>query len=87
MTKPATITDVVLDFLVSAPIPEQIIAFHASETAQERLRYLLDRNRNDALTDAERAELDEMSRVEHFFTMIKIRAMKVLKDHESAVLS
>jgi hypothetical protein len=80
--QPASITDEVLDFLVSAPSPEQIVAFHASETAQGRLRYLLDRNQNSALTDSERAELEEMSRVEHFFTMIKLRAMKLLKEHQ-----
>ncbi len=36
--------DEVLDFLLSQPTPEQIIALRASETAQERLRYLLDGN-------------------------------------------
>ncbi len=78
------ITDEVLSFLVSAPTPEQIIAFHASETAQERLRLLLDGNRNGTLTERERAELDEMSQIDHFFTLIKARAMKVLEDRQAA---
>jgi hypothetical protein len=77
------ITAEVLDLLVSAPTPEQIIAFHASDSAQERLRVLLDANRNGALSADEKAELDEMNRVNHFFTLIKARAMKVLKDRES----
>jgi hypothetical protein len=82
-TAPLTnITDEVLDFLVSAPTPEQIIAFHASDTAQNRLRVLLDANRDGALTAAEKAELDEMSRVDHFFTLIKARAMKVDKGRQ-----
>ncbi len=76
----SNITDEVLDFLVSTPTPEQIVAFHASEPAQERLRSLLDANRNGTLTVDEKAELDEMSRVDHFFTLIKARAMKVLTD-------
>lgn len=80
----SSITDEILDFLVSAPAPEQIIAFHASDQAQEQLRMLLDRNRNGALTEREKAELEEMSRVDHFFTLIKARAMKVLKDREAA---
>jgi hypothetical protein len=78
------ITDEVLDFLVSAPTPEQIIAFHASDQSQERLRTLLDRNRNGLLTEQEKAELEEMSRVDHFFTLIKARAMKALKDRQAA---
>jgi hypothetical protein len=80
----ASITDEVLDFLVSAPTPEQIIAFHASDSAQERLRTLLDINRNGTLTADEKAELDEMNRVNHFFTLIKARAMKVIKDRQTA---
>jgi uncharacterized membrane protein len=78
------ITDEVLDFLVTGPTPEQIIAFHASERAQEQLRLLLERNQNGTLTEQERAELEEMSRVDHFFTLIKARAMKVLQDGEAA---
>ncbi|MHB8629880.1 MAG: hypothetical protein ACYDBJ_21035 [Aggregatilineales bacterium] len=83
-TQRSTITDEVLDFLISAPKPDQIIAYHASESAQERLRMLLDANRNGILTAQERVELDEMSRVDHFFTLIKARAMKALKDRETA---
>ncbi len=78
----SSITNEVLDFLVSAPTPEQIIAFHASDVAQERLRILLESNRNGTLTAEDKAELDEMHRVNHFFTLIKGRAMKVIKDRE-----
>ncbi len=80
----ASITDEVLDFLVSAPTPQQIVAFHASENAQAHLRTLLDNNRNGTLTSEERAELDEMNRVNHFFTLIKARAMKAIKDQDVA---
>jgi hypothetical protein len=66
--------DEVLDFLASSPTTEQIIAFYPSETLQERLRYLLDTNRNSALTAEERTELDEFSRLNHFMSMLKIRA-------------
>ncbi len=73
------ITSEGLDFLVSAPTPVQIIAFHASDGAQERLRTLLGSNRNGTLSTEEKAELDEMNWVNHFFTLIKGRAMKVIK--------
>jgi len=78
------LTNEVLDFLVSGPMPEQIVAFHASDSAQERLRILLDANRNGTLSADEKAELDNMNRVNHFFTLIKARAMKVIKDRETA---
>jgi hypothetical protein len=75
-----TIQDEVLDFLLSAPGPEQIIAFHASETSQARLRSLLDANRNASLTDSERAELDEATHLNHMMILLKARAFKVLDE-------
>jgi len=66
--------DEILDFLASTPTPEQIITFHPSDELQQRLRYLLDQNRNALLTQEERVELDEFSRLNHFMSMLKIRA-------------
>jgi hypothetical protein len=79
----ATIQDEVFDFLVSSPTPQQIIAFHASETAQARLRYLLEANRDNALTAEERAELEEASQINHFMILLKAHAHKTLKDHDA----
>ena len=73
-----TIQDEVLEFLLSSPTPQQIIAFHASDTAQARLRYLLDNNRNGTLTDDERAELEEASQINHFVTLLKAKAHQTL---------
>nr|AUN37646.1 hypothetical protein [uncultured bacterium] len=70
--------DEVYDFLLSAPSPEAVIAFHPSEQTQARVRYLLDANRNGVLSATEQAELDEFSSVEHFVRMLKIRAQKKL---------
>lgn len=77
-TLSATIQDEVLGFLLSSPTPQQIIAFHASDTAQARLRYLLDANRNGTLTDDERAELEEASQINHFVTLLKAKAHQTL---------
>ena len=57
---------------------EEIIDLRPSEAAQERLRYLLDGNRNESLSDAERAELDAYLQVEHFVRQLKIRAREKL---------
>ena len=46
---PASIQEEVLAFLLSTPTPQNIIDFQASEAAQERLRYLLETNRQEHL--------------------------------------
>jgi hypothetical protein len=66
--------DEILDFLLSQPTPEQILRLRASESAQERLRYLLDGNRNNTLKDAERLELDNYVQFENLVTQLKTRA-------------
>jgi hypothetical protein len=75
----ASVYDEVLEFLTSAPTPEQIIAFRPSEAIQERVRYLLDMNRNGTLTAEEQVELDEFEQVEHFMRRLKIHARTKLK--------
>ena len=69
-----SIQEEVLTFLLSSPTPQQIIDFHASEAAQERLRYLLDANQQGILSDDERTELDEASHINHFIILLKARA-------------
>jgi hypothetical protein len=64
----------VFDFLTSTPTPEQIIAFRPSDAVQERLRELLDKNRNGQLTAEEQIEMNEYSQVEHLMRMLKAKA-------------
>ncbi len=78
-TPTINIQNEVLDFLLSSPSPEQIIAFHPSEQAQSRLSILLEANRNGTLTESERAELDEASHLNHLFIRLKARAHAALK--------
>lgn len=73
-----TLQDEVLTFMLSAPTPQQIIAFHASEAAQLRVRELLEANRNGTLSPAEHAELDEASHLNHFIGLLKARAHQAL---------
>ena len=75
---PASIQDEVLTFLLSSPTPQRIIAFHASDVAQARLRYLLDANRAGTLSDEERAELDEASQMNHFIILLKAKAHQIV---------
>jgi hypothetical protein len=67
-----------IDFLVSGPTPAQIIAFKVSATAQARLDELLDKNREEGLSDAETAELDAFAQVNHVLLLIKARARNLI---------
>jgi hypothetical protein len=70
----SSIQDEVIAFFLSSPTPQQIIDFRASETAQQRLRYLLDTNRSGTLNPQEIAELDEASYVNQFMMTLKAKA-------------
>lgn len=63
-----------LDFLANGPSPEQIVAFKISPNVQIRLEDLLDKNREDGLSDDEAAELDVFSQVNHIMILLKARA-------------
>jgi hypothetical protein len=76
---PSNIQNEVITFLLSSPTAQQIIDFRASEAAQERLRYLLETNRQGTLSNEERAELDEASQLNHFVMLLKARAHQTLK--------
>ncbi len=75
---PAQIYRAILTFLAGAPTTEQIAAFAPPIEVRQRLAILLDRERAGALTPAERAEIDELERIEHFVVMLKAGALPAL---------
>ena len=70
----------VFKFLCSTPTPEQIIAFKPSDRSEDRLSELLSMNRNGALSDNDRAELDQYLWVNHLMNMLKIRVRQKMAD-------
>jgi hypothetical protein len=64
----------VLDFLVAGPGPREILAFKVSPATQNRLGDLLEKNREEELTDLEQAELDAFEQIEHVMVLLKARA-------------
>lgn len=70
----------IVAFVARGPKSEEIVNFHASETSQARLRELLDKNRETSLTEAEKAELDEMLHLDHLVTSIKAAAWQHLRE-------
>jgi hypothetical protein len=63
-----------LDFLASRPTLEHIVAFKASAVMQQRLEELLDKNREEGLTEAEEAELDAYEQVNDLMILLKAHA-------------
>ena len=71
-----------LDFLLTAPAPQEIMDFKVSAATQSRLGELLEKNREDGLTDAEQGELDAYEQVEYVVTLLKAKAHRQLKRSE-----
>ena len=67
----------VLDFLLTRPTPHDIIAFKASDAAQARVRFLLDKNREETLSATEVAELNVYEQLEHFMILLKAKAYAI----------
>jgi hypothetical protein len=59
----------------------ELVSPELTPTMQERLRYLLDRNRNETLNDNERAELEAYLQLEHFVRRLKVRARAKLAEN------
>jgi len=67
-----------LDFLATRPSPQQIIEFKISARSQERLEELLEKNREEVLSDEEIAELDVYELVHHSVIRLKAQARLTL---------
>ncbi|PZO48134.1 MAG: hypothetical protein DCF15_18220 [Phormidesmis priestleyi] len=71
---PAQVYRYVLDFVTSQPTPEQIEAFHPTADMRSRLKYLIEKEKNDGLSSEEQQELTEYERIEHLIIMFKTGA-------------
>jgi hypothetical protein len=69
---PASMTAAeIIEFLAGDPSPQEILNYHVSTRAQERLQHLLDLNDTGLLTIDQEHELDEVGKIEHCITMLK----------------
>src|SRR5262245_32388221 len=69
----------VVSFLAGDPQAEEILAFQPSESAAERVRELLDKNRDGTLTPDEEAEMDEIEAFDNFMAILKARACRMAR--------
>ncbi len=69
----------VIQFLARRPVPEEIVAFQASEKSQTRLRALLCKSREGSLKGDEEAELDTMETLNDLVALAKLQARRQLE--------
>jgi hypothetical protein len=67
-----------IDFIAGGTTPQQIVAFHPSDAAQQRVEQLLTRQKEDGLSPDEQSELDSFCQLEHIFRVAKARAAQIL---------
>jgi hypothetical protein len=75
----STIYDELLDYLASKASPEDVLAFQASEEAEQRASYLSDKNNAGALTPEEEAELEQLLDFDRKVSLLKAQAALTLK--------
>lgn len=66
--------DEIIDFFARETNSTAVLGYHPSGEAQQRVRYLLARNKEGTLTPDESAELDLFGELEHFMQLVKARA-------------
>jgi hypothetical protein len=70
-TRAAAAASELIGFLSTNPSSAALLEYHLSDNAQDRLRRLLALNAAGIASNDERAELDELERIEHFVVMLK----------------
>jgi hypothetical protein len=58
--------------------PRKVIAYKASSKAQERVNFLLEKNKSLGLTNEENAEMERYMTVEHIVRLAKAKALQKL---------
>jgi hypothetical protein len=72
--------DEIVDLFARGASSAEVLAFRPSQETQERVRFLLERNAADELTEEEAAELERFGEVEHLMQLVKARAREYLKN-------
>lgn len=79
LTQLGPVYEELLDFLVKAATPQQLLAFQISENAQRRADELTEKNKIGDLNAQERAELEQMLEFDLLVTALKAKAVRALK--------
>jgi len=68
------VCDEIIDFFARGTSSTGVLSYRPSCEAQERVRYLLAKNKSGDLTPDEAAELERCAKLEHFLQLVKARA-------------
>ncbi len=68
-----TVFDVITDFLASEPVPQAILTYRLPAELERRAGELLERKREDLLTEDEALELADFIRVDDMITLLKAK--------------
>jgi hypothetical protein len=77
-TSAVQVASEIIDFLATGPSPTEVMAYHVSDKAQERLRRLLAINTAGLAAAEDQAELDEIQQIEHIMILLKTQAQEQL---------
>jgi hypothetical protein len=72
--------DEIVDLFARGTPSARILAFRLSRKAQQRVRYLLDRNKTGELNEEEASELERFGQLEHLMQLVKARAHLYVED-------
>jgi hypothetical protein len=67
--------DEIVDLFARGTTTAQILAFRPSRETQERVSYLLAKNKTGELTEEEAEELERFGELEHLMQLVKARAL------------
>ena len=68
----------IIDFIAAGTTPDAVAQFRPSLEAQQRIAQLIERNKEDALSPEEKAELDHFMELELILRMAKAKARLIL---------
>jgi hypothetical protein len=68
----------IIDFIAAGTTPEAVVHFRPSAEAQQRFAILIEREKENALSPEEKAELDHFTELEHILRMAKAKARQIL---------
>ena len=64
----------IIDFIAAGTTPEAVVAFHPSDSVQQRVAALVESSKEGSISSEEQSELDDYLQLEHIMIMAKARA-------------
>ena len=64
----------IIDLIAAGTTPEAVVAFHPSDSVQQRVAELVERSKEGTISAEDQSELDDYLQLEHIMIMAKARA-------------